>query len=275
MNENQVITPQIAAELLTSNTRNRPLRRSAVDFYSSEMKKGQWRLNGESIKISKTGVIIDGQHRLQAVIDSGISINTYITTGIEDDVFDTVDTGIKRTAADSAHLMGCKNAKNVMAIARWVHSYEYFESRDGFQGCLTTQASARPSNHDLINLYSSHPELSIITTKLSGDSKIRQVYASIAIAGFLMWLAYNDDADVADLFFDSLKTGALLGEDDPVLRLRERLISDRSALKRMKNNERLALSIKAYNSFKRDQPIKTLRWRQLGSNPELFPILGD
>ena len=62
----------LALELLKANSTNRELRNHVVEGYVDQMKKGQWREDtGETIKISKTGRLLDGQHRLNAIVKFG------------------------------------------------------------------------------------------------------------------------------------------------------------------------------------------------------------
>jgi hypothetical protein len=63
------------------------------------MINNKWKQDtGECIKISKTGRILDGQHRLKAVILSNCSIYFYVATNIDDSVFDVLDTGKARNS---------------------------------------------------------------------------------------------------------------------------------------------------------------------------------
>ena len=53
----EFITPKLAEKLLSKNCINRPVKKTTVDYYSDIIKRGQWELNGESIKISKEGIL--------------------------------------------------------------------------------------------------------------------------------------------------------------------------------------------------------------------------
>lgn len=82
-NETAVVTPEKATELLKLNTfkRQRPLMEKHVDELANEMSKGRFT---EAIQISfamLNGVLIlvNGQHTLHAIIQSGISIQLLLT----------------------------------------------------------------------------------------------------------------------------------------------------------------------------------------------------
>lgn len=112
------ITPELAKLLLRQNTRNRSLRQADVDKYARDMKAGRWRTTGEAIKISESGVLLDGQHRLHAVIKAGVPVKTLVVWGVEDEAQHVMDTGAKRSVADALQLNGVKNAHLVAGGAR-------------------------------------------------------------------------------------------------------------------------------------------------------------
>lgn len=98
----QVITPELAKEYLEKNINNyRSMSNGVVAAYAADMKTGNWKFNGDSIKFNKSGFLVDGQHRLQAIIRSGVSIQMMVITGIEDDIA-TFDIGKNRTAGQIA-----------------------------------------------------------------------------------------------------------------------------------------------------------------------------
>ena len=87
---------------------NRPLRTSCIERYADIIKRGQWELNGETIKFDTSGTLLDGQHRLSAVILAGMPIKSYVIRDLPRKVFDTLDTGKGRTGADVLSLRGEK-----------------------------------------------------------------------------------------------------------------------------------------------------------------------
>lgn len=97
-----VITPDYAKSLLAKNTGNRRIRKSSVSRYASDMKKGEWQLTPQGVIIGKSGVLLDGQHRLHAVIESDVSVPMMVTFGVdaESALGAMLDVGTKRGAAD-------------------------------------------------------------------------------------------------------------------------------------------------------------------------------
>ena len=95
------INKTVAEEMLKNNDKNRNVKPRIVAQYSADMLKGQWKENtGELIKISKTNRLLDGQHRLMAIIKADIELTMYVAFELEDSIFDVLDIGAKRSDSD-------------------------------------------------------------------------------------------------------------------------------------------------------------------------------
>lgn len=101
------ITPEMAEKMLEKNIANRKVNQANVSRIAADMATGNYRINGETIKISSTGEIIDGQHGLLACVKSGMSFDTYIVYNVEREAVGTIDMGKGRSVADSLNVMGC------------------------------------------------------------------------------------------------------------------------------------------------------------------------
>jgi hypothetical protein len=77
-----VLTPEIAEFLIGRNTSNRQVNKPTLERYVRDIKAG-WKHNGDTIKISIDVILLDGQHRCLAVIETGISIEAAISYGLE------------------------------------------------------------------------------------------------------------------------------------------------------------------------------------------------
>lgn len=67
------ITPQLATEFLNNNPMNRTASQRNVNVYIAELKHGEFELTHQGIAIAEDGSLVDGQHRLLAIEQSGIS----------------------------------------------------------------------------------------------------------------------------------------------------------------------------------------------------------
>ena len=95
------ITPDLAASWLARGGVNRKLREHYITKLVADMLRGEWRLNGEAIKLDTHGRVRDGQHRLTAIARSGVTIQSLVVRGISEKAFDTLDSGRTRSVADS------------------------------------------------------------------------------------------------------------------------------------------------------------------------------
>ena len=72
------ITPATAAIMLGKNIDNRKLSPATVRVYAADMKTRKWRVTHQAIAVGEDGKIIDGQHRLHAIISSGETVTMYV-----------------------------------------------------------------------------------------------------------------------------------------------------------------------------------------------------
>lgn len=105
----QKITPGYARQILDRNTENfRKIDWRKVNQYAREMQAGLWRDNGEGIQIYNDGTLANGQHRLHAIIKSGVTIRMVVVTGVDKSV-KTFDRHMNRSSIQIARAMGYKN----------------------------------------------------------------------------------------------------------------------------------------------------------------------
>lgn len=98
------IGPAEARALLKANQDNRALRQGRVNYYAKVMSQGGWRLTHQGIAFSSKGIGIDLQHRLEAVIVSGVTIDLMVTEGLDQSAFEAIDQHERRTVADALRI---------------------------------------------------------------------------------------------------------------------------------------------------------------------------
>ena len=96
-----LVGPEEARALLERNAEfQRKVRPNRVQEYAEEMRAGRWCDNGETIKMDELGRLIDGQHRLRAVIESGTAQVMTVAYGLPADAYKTIDAGLGRRLTD-------------------------------------------------------------------------------------------------------------------------------------------------------------------------------
>ena len=96
------VTPEMARAYLLRNKSNRSLRLGTVKKYAEDMKAGRWQMTHQGLAFSKYGDLLDGQHRLNAVVVSNVTVPMVVVWGVEADsaLGLQVDVGLNRSAAD-------------------------------------------------------------------------------------------------------------------------------------------------------------------------------
>lgn len=118
------VTPDMAREWLENNEVNRNIRRKLVDAYRRDMEAGRWAFTAEPVQISRSGRLLNGQHRLSALSEAkGIdSLRMVVATGLADQAQQLMDQGTSRNTRD-ALIMEHGHVKNVALVAslcRWL-----------------------------------------------------------------------------------------------------------------------------------------------------------
>lgn len=118
------VSPNIAKMLLKDlYDEQRPYHDTYAQRYAADMKAGRWNPdNPQPIIISDTGKVIDGQHRLHAVIISGCTVPMYLARGASENTYKVVDSGTSRSVPDRLH--GLPSAQQVSALAKRIISLD-------------------------------------------------------------------------------------------------------------------------------------------------------
>jgi len=118
------ITPEIAKNYLSYNTKNRTKSDNSISFLTQQMKKGLFIENGESIVFDKNMTLTDGQHRLMAIIKSGKSYHIPVVKNVNIKSMATYDTGRNRSASDVLSINGYQYPNLISAFIKLIYKYE-------------------------------------------------------------------------------------------------------------------------------------------------------
>lgn len=266
---NASITPEVAQEIMRLNDNNRPIRSVLVEQYAKEMTKGEWHFNGDNIRISKTGRLLDGQHRLLAVIKSGTTQVWNVVTGLNDEVFDVIDIGRGRSAGDSVSVMGYKNANVLAGSVKLILAYNGGVLRRAAQGGA---GSDKFTNQDVVDYIETLADKDLLQEAAGLGNKLAykaKFYSPASYAAFY-YLFSKKDRDAANLFLDLLVTGENISKSSysMIYLLRNRLIQNAGSTAKLQALDKYSLMIKAWNAYRKGKEIAQLAWN---SNNEEFP----
>lgn len=216
--ETLFISPEMADKLLATTSMNRAVSPARVLQFANSMRAGKWQLNGETIIVSETGRLLDGQHRLYGVIQFGAPVQMTIVSGVKDDVFETINTGRNRTVSDILGMEGYKcpqiSAASAALIWRMYHNLGIWDACDAW-------ASAR--------ILERYPSIQKWADTVNNVSRRSPLPASSMLAAMCYFEDVANKPAAAERFFTKVTKGAELEDGSPHLTLRNRLISMRSA----------------------------------------------
>jgi hypothetical protein len=97
----QLVTPEMAETWLAKNACNqRKLRAGVVERYARDIKAGQWLLTHQGVAFNTRGELIDGQHRLRAIVLANLPVWLMVSTDVPCNAFSHLDLGMQRTTSD-------------------------------------------------------------------------------------------------------------------------------------------------------------------------------
>jgi hypothetical protein len=113
----QTITPQVAECYLITNRNVRTPDANRVEKYANSIRRGEWVVTHQGIAFNADGNLVDGQHRLLAVIQAGMPVDMLVTTNVSNEAVPEMD---RNTPRNNATLLGVskREAETVTIIAR-------------------------------------------------------------------------------------------------------------------------------------------------------------
>lgn len=255
----EYIDPEIAEQFLAKNTQNRPLQKHHVKYLAKEMLEGRWQFNGDAIVFDINNVMRQGQHRMQAVIQTGLGFWFLVVRGIDPAAFSTMDCGKPRNGSDALALIGEKHTRGKAGALVWINNY-YSLKRD-----LNSQKLYKKISPSLVlELHSKYPDFEWYDGS-------RELGCSV-IFNVCFYIFSQLSQQESREFMKKIISGENLSSDAPELLLRNRLIINKVSKAKLSNKYIFALFIKAWNARRAGIVLKNLRFREEGANAEEFPI---
>lgn len=205
--QREMITPELAREYLDCNYDNRTVRARWVQQLADTIRRGQWRETHQGIAFDANGRLVDGQHRLMAIVQADIAVPILVTRDLEDGVYRYVDAGAARKMSDRTHLteQGAWDNETAVSITR---NY-----------CLCALASRAPSVELIENTFLSMSDEIMMVVNL-WRAKVRGLCTGSLGAAVACYASKHPAK--ANAFGRALVSGSgLSGDGDPILVLRE------------------------------------------------------
>lgn len=240
------------------------IQQSTVDTYARDMLGDRWVFNGDPIRFSATGLLLDGQQRLWAIVQSGCTQRFVVIRGLPEPAQLTMDLGKRRTPKDQLAMAHIR-VSNTLAAAigvylTWMNG-RFFGDQVRAKITTTQKVEFAQLNPDKVERFRS----------LEANAGKLPCKPSVALAVSVR-LHEIDDGD-ADDFFSSLVTGANLETSSPILTLRNRLMRVREQRLNLPERDLVAFFVIAWNAWRDGRSMTKLQRPQGTSwNPHTYPV---
>jgi hypothetical protein len=246
------ITPSAAKSLLNENQTNRPISLGRIQHYANDMKAGNWKVNGEAIVFADTGRLLNGQHRLRAVMMADVPVEMTVVRGVPEDTFSTFDTGRGRSAADVLYIEGVTTtpamAMTMASAAAFALSYKSgTPSRS--QGSLKNKKNAQTFSHAEILAFVKKDK--VLRASVEYIHEMARHTHLILSASLLAWIRYETfkiDPIASEKFIHGLINGTDLKPGTAVHVVREDLIREKNLRRKLPWIDVVAGVVRAWNA---------------------------
>lgn len=210
------LTPVLASLLLERNSANRPISKTGKNEIKQDIANGRFVFNGESIIVSDTGILNDGQHRCINVLEAGIAIQTVIVFGPKEETRYSVDSGKSKTVSNYLAMKGRKYTHILGAAVSFVIQWKS-------RGYLNHgNEYTRPSKQAILEGADHLRGIDASVEFTSAAMKSVGSHAVLAFCHYAFWKASSREN--ADHFMTKLMEGDGLKKGDPILYCRNRLL---------------------------------------------------
>lgn len=225
---------------------NRPFSPQHLSDLIGRQERGEWVMNGDTIRFDSDGQLRDGQHRLRMVKHTGIPIEVVVVRDIDPKTFVTMDVGKKRSFGDVLYIEKEDNHSQLAVATSWV--WRYLNRRlIGHLG----------SYEQLISVLHDHPQIrdSVSLYKQLNHPLGEPGYPAITVAMHYLFCRVN--ATVANNFIEKYVSGLHLEEPtDPIGVLRGQVVKYATDPRPPTGPQIFALLAKAWNYHQAGQPVK-------------------
>ncbi len=257
------VTPAIAKKWLETNTENnRNLDTRHVNAMAYDMTTGKWRQDtGEAIKFDRNGKLIDGQHRLHAIVKANFTTYMLVVTNLKEEVFAVIDTGKRRSGSDTFHIHGTKYATLLPAAIKMYLGL----SSGALDPHRASKTEVHGSNQALLDIFKKDPEywLSWAAKSVKWYAAFTHVLNSATILSLAVYFdKHSKKRDKVEAFFNELCAEQYEGSGSPAIKtLRKKLIEDRlRRTEKISTLFRTVYIIKTWNAYVTGKEIKRLNY---------------
>lgn len=211
----ETITVRRAEDYLRFNQGNRAVSAKHIEGIVRDIRKGRWMMNAQPICFGQSGRLLNGQHRLSAVIEAGEPIDVLVLRGVPDEAWRTYDVQPRRALEiNTPEEFGDGPLVSAAVTHLWRRHYRPEGTR-----------SARPTGAEQSAILAVYPNLPELRTWARQVALLIRPSAALYLAAVIS----REGGAAGRRFLKDLRDGSELPSADPVLRLRARLAGMRRA----------------------------------------------
>lgn len=281
----EFVTPSVAKKIMNGNTANRIITVNKYKKLVRDLNNGNQVLTTDGVGVDVNGVVVNGQNRLKAIIETGVPMELIVARNLSPRARDMVDTGTPRSFKQSLEMndLCCKRDNNGQIIRR-----------DNLSNLISSSASymilhqigkfkkicgvgSELSNSEIVDFVrSNEPELVTTARFVMGESKgVKYVQNAHLHTVYQINKLYNDTK--AKEFVKVVCGNAVSPNPStcPAHILKNRLITDKAKTKnRLKTKDLMGLYIDASNKYMSDLGVKTIRSKAMKDEPNYIKPVG-
>lgn len=256
------INPETAKEYLSHNINNRPMSKRHVGNWFNSMERNDWMVTNDAICFDVNGRLINGQNRLQALIQANKELPFPVFRNLPSRAFAYMDCGKTRTGGDT---LATQDVSNYNVISAAV-SKKLALCKRVIIGDKGAKQDAKINNNDILLEYQQNKDFYdlLASDMLSIYKKTRLLNLSTAtgITAYLTLEKKYDYVLVVDFF--KMVYGVEPSTNNAVTLLNQRLVRDKSLNSKMESRFKHKLIIKAWNYYQSKKEVKYLQY-----NPDI------
>jgi hypothetical protein len=246
-----------------------------VTAYASAMTRGQWRVTHQAIAIDPAGVLIDGQHRLAAVVTARKVVRMLVAFDVPRESFDVLDTGQARSSSSILHMAGEADANALAAAARAVLTYQEI---DGTRRIPSADVRGMFTARDVLEFVGSERgdvlKANMVPARMIGVACGRNGIRSWVAAALTLIDLTDPLPTTRSMFVERWETGEMLSTGNPILTLRRWLMSEHGyqrSIQAYRGPTGIAAAIRAWNAYSNGHDLALIRIRP---GKERWPVVG-
>src|SRR3954447_16063377 len=259
--------------MLDANTTNRPLSRTVVRAFAEAMSRGDWMVTHQGIAFDINGVLVDGQHRLAAIVEADVPVEMTVFTEVEEGTFDVLDTGKRRNAADVLAIEGEKSSTMLAAMVRTA-----WQSQNRPDASWSSGAAA-VTNHQIVQTLAANPKLRdfvAVGERIAAETGM--IKSAAGAAAYLVEQANKGKKTQLGEWLDGIVEGAGLAKNDPRLVFRRTMFAMARkqagvVQRRRDTREHVGLYLKAFNAWATGETLNQLRYAAREPVPAITKLI--